>query len=210
MALKVDRIILGQLDTNTYFIYDEDKGKALVVDPADNGAEIYKAITNSGLTVAAILLTHGHFDHITGVEELRELSGAKVYASIEEKDVLEDAENNMTAEGGKTFTVNADVFLNDLEEVDIEGMNFKCIITPGHTKGSCCYYFENEKILISGDTLFEGSIGRSDFPTGSFAKLLRSINERLIVLPNDVRVYPGHGNFTTIEDEKKYNPFVKR
>lgn len=208
MALKIDRMVLGYIGTNVYFICDEENGKVIVVDPADNGEEIYKAVTNSGLSIAAILLTHGHYDHILGVEKLRELSGAKVYASIEEKDVLEDPNNNLTGEIGKPFSLVADVYLKDSEDVNIDGIKFKCIITPGHTKGSCCYYFAEEKTLISGDTLFEGSVGRTDFPTGSMSNIVRSIKEKLIILPEETRVYPGHGGFTTIEEEKKYNPFI--
>lgn len=208
MTLKLDRMVLGYIGTNVYFICNEENGKVIVVDPADNGEEVYKAITNSGLSVAAILLTHGHYDHILGVEKLRELSGAKVYASIEEKDVLENANNNLTEEIGNPFSLAADVYLKDSEEIDIDGIKFKCIITPGHTKGSCCYYFENDNILISGDTLFEGSVGRTDLPTGSMSDIVRSIKEKLIILPDITRVYPGHGGFTTIEEEKKYNPFI--
>lgn len=208
MALKLDRMVLGYIGTNVYFICNEENDKVIVVDPADNGEEIYKAVTNSGLSIVAILLTHGHYDHILGVEKLRKLSGAKVYASIEEKSVLKNANNNLTGEIGKAFSLEADVYLKDFEEVDIDGIKFKCIITPGHTKGSCCYYFENDDILISGDTLFEGSVGRTDLPTGSMSSIVRSIKEKLIVLPEKTRVYPGHGGFTTIEEEKKYNPFI--
>lgn len=208
MALKLDRMVLGYIGTNVYFICNEENDKVIVVDPADNGEEIYKAVTNSGLSIVAILLTHGHYDHILGVEKLRKLSGAKVYASIEEKSVLKNANNNLTGEIGKAFSLEADVYLKDFEEVDIDGIKFKCIITPGHTKGSCCYYFENDDILISGDTLFEGSVGRTDLPTGSMSSIVRSIKEKLIVLPENTRVYPGHGGFTTIEEEKKYNPFI--
>lgn len=103
----------------------------------------------------------------------------------------------------------ADNYLKDGAQLDLAGMHFQLIATPGHTKGSCCYYMEKEKVLFAGDTLFEGSVGRTDFPTGSMGRLVHSIKERLLVLPEDTIVYPGHGDETTIADEKKYNPYCQ-
>ena len=205
--LKIGKITLGVCATNCYFIYEQDKNKAIVVDPADDGAYIYSALKDRGFEICAILLTHGHFDHIWGCSELRKLSGAKVYALKEEEDLLQSADLNVSAQVRRPCTVKANTFVSDGDELTIEGMTFKVIATPGHTKGSCCFYFEDEKMLISGDTLFEESVGRTDLPTGSMSVLNKSIKEKLAPLPDDVTVYPGHGNRTTIGHEKNYNPF---
>lgn len=157
----------------------------------------------------AILLTHGHFDHIWGANELRRLSGAKIYAYEGEKSLCEDAEKNVSAQAGRPETVQADFYEKDGTVLSLAGFSLKLIATPGHTGGSCCYYLEEEKVLFSGDTLFEGSVGRTDFPTGSMSSLVRSIKEKLLVLPEDVVVYSGHGDTTTIGDEKKYNPYCQ-
>jgi glyoxylase-like metal-dependent hydrolase (beta-lactamase superfamily II) len=143
-----------------------------------------------------------------GVNELRGAASVKVYAYEEEQDVCENTHNNCTEQISRLYTVKCNRYLKDNEEVDIAGIKFKVIATPGHTKGSCCYYFEDAGILISGDTLFCGSIGRSDLPTGSAATLIRSVNDRLMCLPDDVKVYPGHGDETTIGFERRNNPFI--
>lgn len=207
--LKIGKVVMGSVQTNCYFIYQENEKKIIVVDPADKGDYLYNAFTEAGYEVAAILLTHAHFDHIWGCNKLRELSGAQVFAWEEEKELCESAKLNVSADAGRPYTVSVDWYLRDGEEVTIEGMKFKVIGTPGHTQGSCCYYFENDNILISGDTLFEGSVGRSDLPTGNGATLARSLKERLMILPDETLVFPGHGNGTTIADEKKYNPFCR-
>ena len=207
--LKIGKVVMGSVQTNCYFIYQENEKKIIVVDPADKGDYLYNAFTEAGYEVAAILLTHAHFDHIWGCNKLRELSGAQVFAWEEEKELCESAKLNVSADVGRPYTVSVDWYLKDGEEVTIEGMKFKVIGTPGHTQGSCCYYFENDNILISGDTLFEGSVGRSDLPTGNGATLARSLKERLMILPDETLVFPGHGNGTTIADEKKYNPFCR-
>ena len=134
--------------------------------------------------MAAILLTHGHFDHIWGAQKLRALSGAKIYACGEEEALLLDAGMNVSEMAGRACTVKANEFLRDGEERTIEGMTFRVILTPGHTAGSCCYYFEKDGILVSGDTLFQESVGRTDFPTGSFSEIVRSIKEKLFVRAN--------------------------
>ncbi|WP_286082632.1 MBL fold metallo-hydrolase [Parablautia intestinalis] len=206
--LKIGRIMLGICQTNCYFVYREGSSQALVFDPADKGDYIYNGLKEKGFTVAAILLTHGHFDHIWGVEALKELSGVKVYAYEEEREVCENASVNVSKGAGRPCIVQADTYLKDGEERTIEGISFKLLATPGHTKGSCCYYFEDDKILISGDTLFQESVGRTDLPTGSMSTLVRSVKEKLMPLPEDVRVYPGHGEATTIGYEKQYNPFI--
>lgn len=205
--LKIGRTVLGMVRTNCYFVYDAEVKKALVIDPAFDGAGIYEKLAKNGISVAAILLTHGHFDHIMGVNELKEKAGVKVYAAKAEQPLCESAELNCSDQVRRPYTVKADVYLSDKEVCTIEGMTFEMIETPGHTAGSCCFYFEKEKLLVCGDTLFQGSVGRTDLPTGSGGQLNRSIKEKLMVLPDDVKVYPGHGDSTTIGEERKYNPF---
>ena len=206
--LKIGRIVMGMCQTNCYFVYPEGKSEVILFDPADRGDYIYHSLKDKGFTVAAILLTHGHCDHIWGLEELKELSGAKVYAYEEEKEVCENASVNVSKGAGRPCEITADEYVKDGATISVAGMSCQLIATPGHTKGSCCYYFEEEGILISGDTLFQESVGRTDLPTGSMSALVRSVKEKLMVLPADVKVYPGHGESTTIGYEKEYNPFL--
>lgn len=207
--LKIGRMVLGICQTNCYFVYKEGSSEVIFIDPADRGDYIYETLKEKGFRVAGILLTHGHFDHIWGSKKLRELSGGKIYAYEGEKEVCEDAGKNVSEQAGRSYTVEPDVYLKDNEEVTIAGMTCRLIATPGHTRGGCCYYFEEAGMLISGDTLFQESVGRTDFPTGSMSTLIRSIKERLFVLPDNVKVYPGHGDTTEIGLEKKYNPFCQ-
>lgn len=204
--IKIGRIMMGICQTNCYFLYEEGKKDVIFVDPADKGDVLFEKLETAGFHVAGIILTHGHFDHIWGLEKLKELTGAKVYAYEGEKELLNDSGMNVSEQFNRPCQVDADVYLKDGDCITIAGMTAKLIATPGHTGGSCCYYFEKDKILLSGDTLFEGSVGRTDFPTGSMSLIVRSIQEKLFVLPDDVTVYPGHGGQTTIGDEKKYNP----
>lgn len=209
MSLKIGRIVLGVCQTNCYFVYREGEKEAVVFDPADQGDMLYQKLTEAGFTVAAVFLTHGHFDHIWGTKRLCELSGASLYAYEAEKVLCEDAGANVSEQAGRAYTVEPDVYLKDGEEITVAGMTFRLIATPGHTVGSCCFYFEEDQILISGDTLFQDSVGRTDLPTGSYSELVRSIREKLLVLPDEVAVYPGHGDETTIGHERRYNPFIQ-
>ncbi len=207
--LKIGSLTLGVCQTNCYYVYREGSGEAMFFDPADRGEELYRAMQEKGLQVKGILLTHGHFDHIWGVEKLRELSGAPVYACEAEKKLCGDAAANVSEQAGRPCTVEVDHYLRDGEEITIAGITCRMIATPGHTAGSCCYYFEETGVLISGDTLFEESVGRTDFPTGSMSDIVRSVKDKLFRLPDETKVYPGHGETTTIGHEKEYNPFVQ-
>lgn len=207
--IKIGRMVLGPCQTNCYFLYREDSKVCIVADPADQGAKIYQALTKNGFQIAGIILTHGHFDHIWGTKELKEFAGVKLYACEAEKEVLQDARKNVSSQMGRAFTVDADVYVKDGEEITLGDISFRVITTPGHTAGGCCYYFEEAGFLVSGDTLFQESVGRTDFPTGSMGTLIRSIKEKLFVLPEETQVYPGHGDSTTIGHEKAYNPFCQ-
>lgn len=206
--IKIGRIVLGSLQTNCYFVFREDKKKAVVFDPADRGVDVYNALKGKGIDVEAIVLTHGHSDHILGAKALRDAAGVKIYALDKEKDICENSRDNLSEWLGRAYTVVADEYVSDGTELVFDDMHFQVIATPGHTCGSCCFYVEEAGILISGDTLFYESTGRTDFPTGSMSQIVRSIKEKLFVLPEETLVYPGHGDQTTIEHEKKYNPFV--
>lgn len=215
--IKIGKMVLGVCQTNCYFLYREGGGECIVVDPADQGVNIFRALQKNGFRVAGILLTHGHFDHIWGLDELRDAANAaadedaepaKAYAYEAERVLLQDADKNVSRQAGRPCKTYADVYVKDGQEITIAGMTCKVIATPGHTAGGCCYYFEEAGFLLSGDTLFAESVGRTDFPTGSMSTLVRSVRERLFVLPDDTKVYPGHGESTTIGHEKEYNPFL--
>ena len=211
MSIKINKIVLGLAQTNCYFVHRDEANEkeVLVFDPADRGAYIFEKLDEKGLKVAGIFLTHGHFDHILGANQLRELSGAKIYAYSAEKEVSEDANKNFSLEVGTPCTVKADDYLNDGDEVTLAGITLRVIATPGHTIGSTCYYLPVDGILMSGDTLFQESVGRTDLPTGNMNTLLHSIREKLFTLPDQTKVYPGHGEPTSIEREKNANPFVR-
>lgn len=216
--IKIGRVVLGICSTNCYFLYRENENEAIVVDPPDYGRAIYDNLAKNGLSVAGILLTHGHFDHVWGLEDLKEAANEKaaeegrggvlVYACADERELLADPHKNVSEQMHRPVSLSADVYVKDGEEITIAGMTCKVIATPGHTIGGCCYYFEEAGFLICGDTLFLESVGRTDFATGSMSTLVRSIKEKLYVLPDDTKAYPGHGDSTTIGHEKKYNPFV--
>lgn len=216
--IKIGRMVLGVCQTNCYFLYREGSQECIVVDPADQGVTIYSALQKNGFRVAAILLTHGHFDHIWGLDALRDavnaaaeaegLEPVRAYAHEAEKELLRDARKNVSEQAGRPCTTYADVYVKDGQEISAAGMTCRVIETPGHTAGGCCYYFEEAGFLLAGDTLFAESVGRTDFPTGSMGTLVRSIRDRLFVLPEDTKVYSGHGESTTIGHEKEYNPFL--
>ncbi len=203
--VKVDYRVLGMVSTNVYFVCNEETKETVIVDPADNTSAIVAQIEAKGYVPKAVFLTHGHFDHIMATKEICEKYGIKCYSYVEEADLAADANLNLSTSFMGPFTLKVDEVLSDGQEFRVGGMDFKVIHTPGHTKGSCCYYLAAERILISGDTLFNESVGRTDFPTGSAGTLLASIRDRLFVLPDDTQVYPGHGEATTIGYEKVNN-----
>lgn len=207
--LKIGRLMLGICQTNCYFVYQEGSTDVIFFDPADKGDYIYEKLQEKGLNVKGILLTHGHFDHIWGTNKLRELSGAPIYAYEAEKVLCEDAITNVSDQVGRPYTVVPDYYVKDGEEITIAGMTCKVIATPGHTIGSCCYYFEEAGMLIAGDTLFQESVGRTDLATGSMSAIIHSVKDKLFLLPDETKVYPGHGDVTSIGHEKRYNPFVQ-
>ncbi len=212
--VQVGMFTLGMIGTNCFFVFDEtvtdDEGfrHCVFFDPADRGQRIYETLTDNKLRVDLILLTHGHFDHIGGADELRTLTGAKIGCYRSEEALCKDPYLNLSNNYGMQLKVQPDILYDDGAIIETSGLSMKLIATPGHTSGGCCFYFEKEKILICGDTLFEESVGRTDFPTSSTSELIRSIKDKLFCLPEDVICYPGHGEVTTIGHEKMYNPFI--
>ncbi|MDO4554051.1 MAG: MBL fold metallo-hydrolase [Lachnospiraceae bacterium] len=204
---------MGEFQTNCYIIANPTTKEALVVDPGDEADMILDILDQEGLTLFAVMLTHGHVDHMGALEDLRKAVGddLKVMASSVEQEVLMVADYNLTEWSGKKYTTHANMlFREKKQEYEVLGEKMIFMLTPGHTKGSCCYYFPAYHWLFAGDTLFQGSVGRSDLPTGDTDALMKSVNEVLMKLPDETQVYPGHGGFTTIGEERKTNPFVKR
>ncbi len=208
MSLKVKQLVLGELMTNGYVLIEEESGEAAVVDVGDYGERFRAFLNSSGVTeLKYILLTHGHVDHIKGVKRLHDDFGGKIAVHREDAACLYNSEKSL-ADGFNigVSPIEADIILDGGEKLLLGNTEIEVIHTPGHTPGGVCYKAENH--LFSGDTLFAQSIGRTDFPGGNFSELLNSL-KKLSSLQGDHKVYPGHEEATTLDYERKYNPYMK-
>lgn len=210
--MKIDCLVVGDYETNCYVLRSNATAKdCLIIDPGLGASRLLGFIKQHKLNTVAVVLTHGHIDHIGGVAELREnYPDVKVYIHKLDAKMLEDAHRNLSAMLGETFnTKPADFYLEDGSVIEQAGIKLQVLHTPGHTPGGICLYLMDEGIVFTDDTLFAESIGRTDFPGGSMEQLLKGIKEKLFTLPDDTVVYPGHGPSTTIAREKAHNQFFQ-
>ncbi len=204
------QIPLGPLQTNAYIVYNGERN-CLIIDPGEEETKLRQFIEQKRLTPTAIILTHAHFDHIGAVDPIRDHYKIPVYVHEEEKKWLSDSSKNGSSlfQGIQPITVrDADHLYDTQGECTIGGFSFQLFETPGHSPGSVSFYFKQSGVVIAGDTLFQGSIGRTDLPRGNHDVLIKSIHQKLLTLPEDTYVLPGHGPVTTISQEMNTNPFL--
>ena len=206
--LQILEYNVGDIGTNCYFLVNTDTKEMIIVDPGGDAPILKSRIAEMDLKPAAILLTHAHYDHAHHAKILKDTYQIPIYIHEAEKQTLTDVRMNVSAMFGKPETYEADVFLKDGQEFTLAGFEIVTLHTPGHTPGGACYYFKDQKVLVSGDSLFCGSVGRTDFPGGSMSSLVRGLKEKVMVLPRDTQVLPGHMMRTTIGQECEYNPYL--
>ncbi len=198
---------VGPIEANCFVVYDEETKEAAVIDPGADGKRIIQEINKHDLKVKYIINTHGHADHIGANLDVKNSTGASLMIHEEDGAMLTDANSNLSVFMGRGITKPApDVLLHEGDVIEIGSSTLKVVHTPGHTKGGICLY--NEEVCFSGDTLFAGSIGRTDFPGGSYGEIINSIKTKLMPLADEIIVYPGHGPATTIGQERRTNPFL--
>ena len=206
--MKVEKFVTGIISTNCYIVENEETKEAVFIDPAGFSKSMREYIKEEGLEMKAILLTHGHFDHIMGIDAILEQYDIPVYVHEDEEELIKNPVLNESNTYTNGYSFSGAQYLKDGQILKFAGYEFKVFHTPGHTSGGVCYYIESENTLFSGDTLFYSSVGRADFPTSSMSALIRSIREKLMMLPDETIVYPGHMSATTIGHERKHNPFI--
>ena len=201
---------VGPLQCNCSVIGDEVTREAMVIDPGDDIEDIAAIIRKHNLKVKQIVITHAHIDHVGGAMKLRALTGAPILLNQNDSALLKMLDVQATWIGmAAPGDVKIDGELGHGENISAGSLSASVIHTPGHTEGSVCLYFPAEKLLIAGDTLFAGSIGRTDLPGGSFEKIMQSLHQRVMALPDETIVVPGHGPKTTIADEREGNPYLR-
>lgn len=206
--LRVETIPVGQLATNCYIVSNEKSKLSVVIDPGDEADKIIDLIEARGLEVTHIINTHGHFDHIGANGALSEKTGASIYINKEDEDLLRASESDLSSLYGEAFLKSEKIkYLSGGQKIEVGKVKMKIISTPGHTRGGISLFAGHQ--LFVGDALFSGSIGRTDLPGGDFDTLIDSIRSRLLTLPNETIVYPGHGPNTTIGAERIANPYLK-
>ncbi len=201
---------VGPLQCNCTILADEESREAIVIDPGDEVSRIHRRLTTLGLTLKQILVTHAHIDHVGGAQKLKKLTGAPIFLNEDDLPQLEIMAEQAAWIGVDTpETAPPDESLNDGSSVGLANYPAQVLHTPGHTQGSICLHFAPLKMVLAGDTLFAGGIGRTDLPGGDSEQIVHSIQARLLTLPNETRVIPGHGPATTIGTERRANPFLK-
>lgn len=202
----IKRLSVGPLETNAYIVGDEETKKAIVVDPGDEPDRILDEVKSDGLNVESVICTHAHFDHIGAAGDIKKETGAKILLHKNDLEAYDLAKDQAAFWG---FSIDElprpDEFVDEGDEIKVGNLSFKVLHTPGHSKGGIC--LEGEGIIITGDTIFQGSVGRTDFPGGSIDELKKSF-KRIIDLPEETRIYCGHGPETTVGSERKFNFFV--
>ncbi|MEE1086648.1 MAG: MBL fold metallo-hydrolase [Schaedlerella sp.] len=206
--MVVKRFTIGELWTNCYVVSNEETKECFIVDPPVCEESVLSYLEAQGLELKAIFLTHGHYDHIMGVDGYLEKFSVPVYAHEDEQEVLKDGAKNLSAKFGAAYEFHGAESVKDGQTLEIAGFKVKVLHTPGHTCGSCSYYIEKEEALFCGDTVFYRSIGRTDFPTSNHAQLIKSAKEKIMTLPKDVKLYPGHMEETSVKHETWYNTFL--
>lgn len=204
----LDVLLVGPLGVNCYILGDEHTRQAVVIDPGGNPREILKTIEKRALKIIAIVNTHAHFDHVLALTEVRAATGAPFLLHAGEAQILASAQMSGAMFGmAMRQPAPPDRLLNDGDTIPVGALTLKVLHTPGHTPGGICLLFDNR--VIVGDTLFQSGIGRTDFPGGDYATLMTSIRDKLLTLPDETIVYPGHGAATTIGEERQLNPFLR-
>ena len=207
--MRITNLPSGALQANTYLAVDEKTNEGFIVDPGGYNKVLTKEVRDNDVNIKYIILTHGHSDHICGVNEHKaEFPDAKIVAYKDEEAMLENPNLNQSPGFGVPYSTKADILVSDGDELKAGDVTLKFIHTPGHTEGGMCIYVKEAKALFSGDTLFRQSIGRTDFPGGSYKEIMDSIRKKLFLLPDDTNVFPGHMGTTSIGFEKENNPFV--
>ena len=208
--MVLETFLVGPLQCNCTLLADEQAREAIVIDPGDEVTRIHKRLNELGLMLKQILVTHAHIDHVGGALKLKQLTGAPIFLNENDLPLLQMMGIQAAWLGLKTpETAPPDGGLGEGQTVGLEHYSAKVLHTPGHTQGSICLHFVPLKLLIAGDTLFAGSIGRTDLPGGDYDQILCSIRSRLLALPDETNVLPGHGPVTTIGEERRNNPFLR-
>ena len=203
-------LVVGPLQCNCSILGDETSREAIVVDPGDDISRIVATLARHQLTLKQIVVTHAHIDHIAGAQQLKRLTGAPILYNQLDLPLVKMMDMQAGWLGIATPEVAPpDANLADNQTVAITGLTATVLHTPGHTQGSSCLFIPDHKLLIAGDTLFAGSIGRTDLPGGNTKQLIQSVNDRLLTLPDETKVLPGHGPATSIGEERENNPFLQ-
>ncbi len=208
MSVILKVLPVGMMEANCIIVGCKKTLEAAIIDPGEEAGKILNTVKSLNLKVGSIILTHAHIDHIAALKEVREETGAKVIVHKDDAEMLSNPGINLSMFMGDSISGKADKLLEDDDVIHIGELELKVLHTPGHTPGGICLYIEEHDVVITGDTLFVGSIGRSDFPGGNHRQLINSIKEKLLVLPESTKVYPGHGPSSTIRFEKRNNPFL--